>query len=196
MSGWVIGSWDREAARGTIVSGLGELPFDAAVALVADFRPGERVEVRLERARDGWRVKRVEPVDWRPPPAPPPSPAEAFADALDAIEDTLRSGGWIDVRAGGDETLTLILLGPSAYDPERTVVFARCLFVQMPLVPVDFARVRSFRWTDFARDAPSIAGQWTEPGRPERFWVFRFEPYRFRDPAGYVLASGARLVGD
>jgi hypothetical protein len=80
--GWTIKSWDRERARGVITSGqLGTLEFDGAVALVDDFRPGEDVEVELEKRAAGFHVKRIWPDD---PRFVPPSDLPRSAPILDA----------------------------------------------------------------------------------------------------------------
>ena len=56
-TGWKIKSWNRERARGVIVSDqLGDLAFDGAAALVDDFRPGEPVEIELEQRAVASRV--------------------------------------------------------------------------------------------------------------------------------------------
>jgi len=83
-TGWIIKSWDRERARGVIVSRqVGELAFDGAAALVDDFRVGERVEVTLERRGDGFDVKRIWPDDPRfVPRGEVPSTAPALARAV------------------------------------------------------------------------------------------------------------------
>lgn len=64
--GWVIESWDRELGVGTISSPRAtSLRFDAAAALVDDFRVGELVEVELAREADAYAVVRVWPDDPR-----------------------------------------------------------------------------------------------------------------------------------
>jgi len=63
---WTVKSWDRERARGVIVSHqLGDLVFDGAASLVADFKIGEAVEVELEARAEGFHVKRIWPDDPR-----------------------------------------------------------------------------------------------------------------------------------
>jgi hypothetical protein len=98
-TGWTIKSWDRERARGVIVSDqLGDLAFDGAAALVDDFRRGELVEIELEQRATGLHVKRIWPDDPRfvPPDNIPPSApaldravASRIAAALAQIPDCL-----------------------------------------------------------------------------------------------------------
>ena len=66
---WWIAAWSRERGVGEVASGIGRLPFDAAIALVDDFEIGELVHVRLEPAGDTWKVLSVAPdlPRFRPP---------------------------------------------------------------------------------------------------------------------------------
>jgi hypothetical protein len=83
-AGWKIKSWDRESARGVIVSPqVGDLAFDGAAALVDDFRLGEPVEIELEQRATGFHVKRIWPDDPRfVPPRDLPQSAPALKRAV------------------------------------------------------------------------------------------------------------------
>ena len=189
MSAWRIASWDRELARGTITSALGELSFDAAVAMVDEFRLGEEVEVSLRREGESYVVTRIEPVAWRAPPAPAarvdhePELARILSEAR---------GRWLTVRGLDEDERLTIRIEPHSYEPSRSIVLVGCAFVQLATELDELASVSAYALGDFVRDCPDVAKHW--PDLDPTFTVFRFEPRAFRAKAGYAVARGIRLA--
>jgi hypothetical protein len=137
-TGWTVQSWDREHARGVIVSHqLGELVFDGAASLVTDFRIGEAVEVELESRAEGFHVKRIWPDDPRfvprgdlLPSAPPlradiaERTATALAKAPAALDFRVASlGGDLLVR-GDDDAF--------AYGHRAEIRFRGVEYIELP----------------------------------------------------------------
>jgi len=138
-TGWKIKSWDRERARGVIVSDqLGDLAFDGAGALVADFRPGEAVEIELEQRATGYHVKRIWPDNPRfvpPRDLPQSAPvleravARRVATAIARIPDSLE---FRVVSLEGD----LIVQGDDdafAYGHQVEIRFRSVDYVELPM---------------------------------------------------------------
>jgi len=65
--GWYVVEWSKERGRGSVESQVGRVEFDGAIAEVDDFVVGEPVQVELERAGDGYRVRRIWPSNLRLP---------------------------------------------------------------------------------------------------------------------------------
>ena len=96
---WTIKRWNRELARGVITCPqLGDVLFDGSVAMVADFRLGEVVEVKLDGQAPNLQVSRIWPDDPRfaprenvPSSAPSLAPevVSRVASALALIPDLL-----------------------------------------------------------------------------------------------------------
>jgi hypothetical protein len=177
--GWRVRSWDAARGGGVISSDAGELAFDASVAMVDRFEVGESVEVSLVRDPTGYRVTRIEPVAWRPPPSPPP--IASLAAELRAIEQRL---GGQTCPAGlfvADERVQLRMDAPRPW----SVVFSGAAFVQAPL-DLDVARLSGFALGPFL-ETEAAAG-WPAAALPVDLVAFRIEPDHFRGPVGYVVA--------
>ena len=188
MGGWRVTAWDAVLARGTVESGVGALPFDAAVADVADFRLGEEVDVRLVSRDGAFVVANVRPVGWRDPPAPTPRPD--FGPLLDAMRAAI-ANRTISMSAFDGETLRL-RIDPESYENERWLEFLGCVFIQMPFELEGVATVNAYASDDFARVSREVARHW--PSLDAGLTVFRFEPTYFAAAAGYIVAHSARIV--
>jgi hypothetical protein len=190
LAGWSIASFDRALARGTIVSNLGTLPFDAAIATVDDFTIGEEVEVALRpspRSTAGYEVTRVAPVSFR-------APFEAQTVAAIAAEIE----GWVHhVRgrrvsiAGVEDGDVRLRVEDDTYQPERALLFSGVVMVQGPLEIDAIGAVRVYAIGDVAHVAPELVRYW--PHIPERCVVFRVDPMGFEAPL-YLAGEGVRLV--
>lgn len=183
---WRIKAWDPARAQGIIASGIGELPFDAAVAMTDHFDIGEEVEVRLEGSAGAYRATRVEPVRWRVPASPPLLADEGplFAAIAELLPDRL-------VHMTVDEAGEVrVAVEARPYETPRVLVFTGVHFVQMS-VEGRFERVTGFDAESFASTSGVAAAWGTLPALGLR--VFRFEPEHFGEAAGYVVAQRVRL---
>jgi hypothetical protein len=138
-TGWIIKSWDRERARGVIVSEqVGELAFDGASALVDDFRPGEAVEIELERRATGFHVRRIWPDDPRfvpPHDLPQSAPALERAVASRVAAALARIPDSFDFRVVSLED-DLIVQGDDdafAYGHQVEIRFRAVEYVELPM---------------------------------------------------------------
>jgi hypothetical protein len=137
--GWTIKSWDRERARGVIVSHeLGDLSFDGSAALVDDFRSGERVEVELEQRLNGFYVKRIWPDDPRfvpPHVLPQDAPALEQTVASRVAATLVRIPESLDVRVVRLES-DLIVQGDDdafAYGYQVEIRFRSVGYIELPM---------------------------------------------------------------
>jgi hypothetical protein len=189
MSAWRIASWDRVLARGTIASEVGELPFDAAIAMVDHFDVGEEVEVSLRRDGATYVVTSIAPVAWRAPDAPSP---RIDHDAVLAEIASVVRGRSLRMRGLDEEDALTIAIEALSYEPSASIVLDWCVLVQLATGLRDLAAVSAYAASDFVRDCPDVAKHW--PALDPRLTVFRFEPRFFTEKAGYVVAHGIRLV--
>jgi hypothetical protein len=189
MSAWRIASWDRVLARGTIASEVGELPFDAAIAMVDHFDIGEEVEVSLRRDGASYVVTSIAPVAWRAPDAPAP---RIDHDAVLAEIASVARGRSLTMRGLDEEGTLTIVIDAILHEPPASILLDGCIFVQLATELRDLAAVSAYAASDFVRDCPDVAKHW--PALDPRLTVFRFEPHLFAEKAGYVVAYGIRLV--
>jgi hypothetical protein len=185
--GWAIASWDRASARGTVRSELGELPFDAAVAMTDDFRVGEDVEVSLRRDGTSYEITKVAPITWRAPVSP--RAREDLASVLAEIEEIVRDAAMIVVGIEGSTRLYEVG-EPYAARAGARIALDECSLVQSPAMIEDVAHVRAFDAAELHATAPELVRHWPAPVAGEL--VFRIEPAFFGRPAAYVVARRAR----
>jgi hypothetical protein len=183
---WRIAKWDAARAQGVIASGVGELPFDASVAMTDHFEVGEEVEVRLEGSASAYRVTRVEPVRWRAPASPPVMKDEEplFAQLAELLPDRCSN---LTVDESGE---VRVAVEARPYEPQRVLVFTGVHSIQMPLEG-RYQRVTGFDAVTFASTSEMAAAWGRLPALGLR--VYRFEPERFGEAAGYVVAQRVRL---
>jgi hypothetical protein len=190
VGNWCIASFDRELARGTIVSGLGSLPFDAAVATVDDFVIGEEVSVSLRpnpRAAGGYDVTRVAPVSFRQPfEARDVGPLAAEIEAW--LGELRGRRAWI---AGVEDGEVELRVEDDTYRPERAIRFDGVVMIQGPLEIEAIGALRVYATRDVEQAVPELVRHW--PALPERCVVFRVDPMAFGAPL-YLAGEGVRLV--
>jgi hypothetical protein len=188
VPGWKVKSWDRALGRGSVVSAIGTLDFDASIALVDDFVIGEEVDVALRPSSDSFRVTRIVPSHWREIET---SASLDLAGEIEKINQVLCDR---DATVGGldsDGRLD-IELSVDTYAPAISLVFEGCFFVQLPLELPQLSQLKAFRADVFVREHAELSKPW--PGLPPNATVFRLEPRHFRDAAGYIVASRVSLI--
>jgi hypothetical protein len=188
VAGWKVQSWDRALGRGTVVSAIGTLDFDASIALVDDFVTGEEVDVALAPAAGSFRVTRIAPSHWREIET---SVGLDLGGEIEKINHVLYDR---DATVGGldSDGKLEIELSVDTYTPAISVVFEGCSFVQLPLELPHLSQLKAFRADVFVREHVELTKPW--PGLPPNATVFRLEPRHFRDAAGYIVAGRVSLV--
>ena len=146
------------------------------------------VEVRLSPRGSSYDVERVRPVAWRAPSAPPRRAelGAVMGEIVDAVRDRRV------VLRGGDDESFVVAIEPESYQPQRSIVFAGAVFVQMAVEMEPVASISAFAADAFARECPDLAQHW--PALIGDLTVFRFEPREFGEAAGYVVAHSVRLA--
>ncbi|MBL8741011.1 MAG: hypothetical protein JNK04_07960 [Myxococcales bacterium] len=189
MPGWKIKSWDRASGRGTIVSAIGTIDFDASVALAADFVLDEEVDVALAPNGDSYCVTRIAPSRWR---EISPSASLALGSELEKINAELFDRDATVVSLDRDGRLE-VELSVDTYAPEMFLVFEGCQFIQLSVELPRLGQLRAFAPDVFVREHKELTEEW--PALPSNTRVYRLEPRHFRDAAGYVVAVRVSLVG-
>lgn len=182
MAGWRITSFDRAEGRGTCASGIGELPFDASVAVVESFEVGEEVDVTLRPNGTGFEITHVRPFGFR---APFEAPRASRAPDLGGIlEEVHGRGCWLESADASEETITLGV-DDDSYRPARWLVFRGAIWIQMPIsLEID-------RMYAFDPEAAGAARAW--PSAPPDAVLFRLDPFRFGQAPALILARTIAL---
>lgn len=184
MAGWRITSFDRAEGRGTCASGVGELPFDASVALVDSFEVGEEVDVTLRPNGTSFEILRIEPHGFR---APFDASAAPHAPDLGSIlRDVHGRSCWLE-RADASEEEIVLGVDDDTYQPARRLVFRGALRIQMPL-SLEIDRMHAF---DPEALGASVPRAW--PRAPRDALLFRIDPFRFGEPHALILARTIAL---
>jgi hypothetical protein len=188
VPGWKIKSWDRALGRGTVVSAIGTLDFDASIALVDDFVIGEEVDVALAPAAGSFRVTRIAPSHWREIET---SVGLDLGGEIEKINQVLYDRD-ATVRGLDSDDRLEIELAVDTYAPAISLVFEGCFFIQLPLELPLLSQLKAFPVDAFVREHAELTKPW--PLLPPNATVFRLEPRHFRDAAGYIVAGRVSLV--
>lgn len=193
--------WSSEAGVGEVEGDVGALAIERRHAFVDDFEIGEEIELVLEE--DGGRVvaRDVAPARWRENGPPLVLPANDALDALAArATKTLGKHTRVVWTAADADRLTFevhdVDWPPPVTPPLAAFQLEGVVYVKSPSFSESYVRVSAIPWSIFRRGRAAILRSWSlgVADVPDDAVVFRFEPRRFTETAGYVIAASMDVV--
>ena len=207
MSVWRVEEWSSESGdglvRGDALVAGGTLGISREHALVHDFIVGEEVDLVLEEDDAGVIVARdVAPFAWRenaPLAAPPSLPSELATD-LARLSGALGPHVRVQLAYAKEDVVRFELHDvdwpPPITPPLATVQFEGVHYIKCLAFSESFVRMTASPWSRFRRERAALLRHWAlaEGAVPDDAFVFRFEPNRFRETAGYVIAASIQIT--
>lgn len=193
--------WSSSEGVGQVEGDVGALDIERRHAFVDDFEVGEAVELVLEED-DGRVVARdVAPARWRENGAPLVIPPHDALDALTArATKTLAKHTRVVWTAADADRLTFevhdVDWPPPVTPPLAAFHFDGVVYVKSPAFSESYVRVTAVPWSIYRRGRAAILRSWSlgVADVPDDAVVFRFEPRRFTESAGYVIAASMDVV--
>ncbi|MFO0674000.1 MAG: hypothetical protein U0235_31005 [Polyangiaceae bacterium] len=196
-----VTSWSSEAGVGRVEGEIGALDVERRYAFVDDFVIGEEVDLLLEDEDGNVVARDVAPARWRENGPALAVPAHPDLDALTArATKTLAKHTRVVWTAADADRLTFevhdVDWPPPVTPPLAAFQFEGVVYVKSPSFSESYVRVTAVPWPLFRRGRATILRSWSlgTADVPDDAIVFRFEPRRFVESAGYVIAASMEVV--